>query len=109
MLSDGSLRFICLVTLLLQPSSLLPDTVLIDEPELGLHPYAITVLADIFRQVAEEKQLIVSTQSVELVNEFNPKDVVVVNQKMALLHLNVYPKKKLTCPVGDEAPPVPRC
>lgn len=81
MLSDGSLRFICLVTLLLQPSSLLPDTVLIDEPELGLHPYAITVLADIFKQVAEEKQLIVSTQSVELVNEFNPKDVVVVNQK----------------------------
>lgn len=81
MLSDGSLRFICLVTLLLQPSSLLPDTVLIDEPELGLHPYAITVLADIFKQVAETKQLIVSTQSVELVNEFNPEDVVVVNQK----------------------------
>ena len=81
MLSDVSLLFIFLVTLLLQPISLLPDTVLIDEPELGLHPYAITVLADIFRQVAEEKQLIVSTQSVELVNEFNPKDVVVVNQK----------------------------
>lgn len=81
MLSDGSLRFICLVTLLLQPSSLLPDTVLIDEPELGLHPYAITVLADIFKQIAENKQLIVSTQSVELVNEFSPNDVVVVNQK----------------------------
>lgn len=81
MLSDGSLRFICLATLLLQPDRLLPDTVLIDEPELGLHPYAITVLADIFKQVAETKQLIVSTQSVELVNEFNPEDVVVVNQK----------------------------
>lgn len=80
-LSDGSLRFICLATLLLQPSQLLPDTVLIDEPELGLHPYAITVLADIFKQVAESKQLIVSTQSVELVNEFSPEDVVVVNQK----------------------------
>lgn len=81
MLSDGSLRFICLATLLLQPDRLLPDTVLIDEPELGLHPYAITVLAEIFKQVAETKQLIVSTQSVELVNEFNPEDVVVVNQK----------------------------
>lgn len=80
MLSDGSLRFICLVTLLLQPVSLLPDTVLIDEPELGLHPYAIAVLVDIFRQVTEDKQLIVSTQSVELVNALAPEDVVVVDQ-----------------------------
>lgn len=81
MLSDGSLRFICLVTLLLQPLDLLPDTILIDEPELGLHPYAITVLADIFKQVAENRQLIVSTQSVELVNELSPEDIVVVDQE----------------------------
>jgi predicted ATPase len=47
-LSDGTLRFICLAVLLLQPTELLPDTVIIDEPELGLHPYAISVLADIF-------------------------------------------------------------
>jgi predicted ATPase len=80
MLSDGTLRFICLATLLLQPISLLPDTILIDEPELGLHPYAITVLADIFKQVAEQKQLIISTQSVELVNELSPEDVIVVDQ-----------------------------
>lgn len=80
MLSDGSLRFICLVTLLLQPISLLPDTILIDEPELGLHPYAITVLADLFKQVAEDRQLIVSTQSVELVNELSPEDIIVVDQ-----------------------------
>ncbi len=69
LLSDGSLRFICLTTLLLQPKELLPDTIIIDEPELGLHPYAISVLADIFKQVAEDKQLIISTQSVELINE----------------------------------------
>lgn len=80
-LSDGTLRFICLTTLLLQPEELLPDTILIDEPELGLHPYAISVLADIFKQVAENKQLIVSTQSVELVNELDPKDIIVVNQE----------------------------
>ena len=79
-LSDGSLRFICLATLLLQPISLLPDTILIDEPELGLHPYGITILADIFKQVAENRQLIVSTQSVELVNELTPEDVIVVDQ-----------------------------
>lgn len=80
-LSDGSLRFICLMTLLLQPLELLPDTILIDEPELGLHPYAIAILADVIKQVSEEKQIIISTQSVELVNHFEPNDVVVVNQK----------------------------
>jgi predicted ATPase len=81
MLSDGSLRFICLATLLLQPFALLPQTILIDEPELGLHPYAISVLVDIFKQVAEQKQLIVSTQSVELINELSPEDVIVVDQE----------------------------
>lgn len=80
MFSDGTLRFICLATLLLQPIELLPDTILIDEPELGLHPYAITVLAEVFKQVAEQRQLIVSTQSVELVNELTPEDVIVVDQ-----------------------------
>lgn len=81
MLSDGSLRFICLTTLLLQPPGLLPDTILIDEPELGLHPYAIAVLADIFKEVADSRQLIVSTQSVELVNEFEPENIIVVDQE----------------------------
>jgi len=80
-LSDGTLRFICLSTLLLQPTELLPDTILIDEPELGLHPYAISVLADIFKQVSEQRQLIVSTQSVELVNELSPEDIIVVDQE----------------------------
>lgn len=81
MLSDGSLRFICLTTLLLQPIRLLPDTILIDEPELGLHPYAITILADVFKQVSENKQLIISTQSVELINELSPEDIIVVDQQ----------------------------
>ncbi len=80
-LSDGTLRFICLATLLLQPIKWIPHTVLIDEPELGLHPYAISVLANIFKQVSESRQLIVSTQSVELVNELDPEDIIVVDQK----------------------------
>lgn len=79
-LSDGTLRFICLTTLLMQPTHLLPDTVLIDEPELGLHPYAINLLADMLKQVAETKQVIVSTQSVELLNAFEPQDVVVAER-----------------------------
>jgi len=80
-LSDGTLRFICLTTLLMQPKALLPDTVLIDEPELGLHPFAINLLAEMLKEAAESKQVIVSTQSVELLNNFQPEDVVVVQRE----------------------------
>jgi predicted ATPase len=80
-LSDGTLRFIALATLLLQPTELQPATILIDEPELGLHPYAITLLASLLRQASERRQIIVATQSVELVNEQQPEDVVVLDQQ----------------------------
>lgn len=79
-LSDGTLRFICMTTLLLQPMHLLPDTILIDEPELGLHPFAINLLADMMKEVAQYKQLIVSTQSVELLNALEPEHVVVAQR-----------------------------
>ncbi len=79
-LSDGTLRFICLATLLLQPSRLQPDTILVDEPELGLHPYALVILASLLQQASEKKQIIVSTQSVELVNQFAPEDVIVTER-----------------------------
>ena len=77
-LSDGTLRFICLATLLLQPRP--PDTILIDEPELGLHPYAITVLTSLFRGLSSKIQLIISTQSVPLVNQLQPEDILVVDR-----------------------------
>ncbi len=80
-LSDGTLRFICLATVLLQPSDKQPETILIDEPELGLHPFAITLLASLIRSVSKSKQVIVSTQSVELLDEFDVEDVVVVDRK----------------------------
>lgn len=79
-LSDGTLRFICLTTLLLQPSELQPDVIIIDEPEIGLHPFAISLLADMLRQVSKDKQMIVSTQSAALLREIDPEDVVVVRQ-----------------------------
>lgn len=79
-LSDGTLRFICLATVFLQPSDLQPETILVDEPELGLHPYAVTALASLIRSVSKLKQVIVSTQSVELLNEFEAEDVVVVDR-----------------------------
>ena len=79
-LSDGTLRFICLTTLMLQPSALQPETIIVDEPELGLHPYAITVFAEMVKQISMEKQVIISTQSAELLNEFDVQDVMVVDR-----------------------------
>jgi predicted ATPase len=80
-LSDGTLRFICLATLLLQPQAHRPATILIDEPELGLHPCAITVLASMLKSATSGSQIIVSTQSVELVNEFDAEDLLVVDRQ----------------------------
>ncbi len=81
--SDGTLRFICLATLLLQPHNLQPATIVLDEPELGLHPYAIEILAEMITQLSDDTQIIISTQSVELLNEFNASDVIVVDRNGA--------------------------
>ena len=80
-LSDGGLRFICLTTLLMQPKELLPDTIIIDEPELGLHPSAIDLFASMVKKIANDIQVIISTQSVELLSHFSPDDVIVVNHE----------------------------
>lgn len=78
-LSDGSIRFICLATALLQPDP--PSTIIIDEPELGLHPSAISILAELIQDAAKRTQLIVATQSPALIDQFEIEDVVVVNRK----------------------------
>ncbi len=77
--SDGTLRFICLATALLQPEP--PSTMLIDEPELGLHPYAIEILAELMQAVSDKTQVIVSTQSPALVDFFEPENVIVVSRE----------------------------
>lgn len=78
-LSDGTLRFICLATALLQPEP--PPTLLIDEPELGLHPYALAVLGALIRSASRHTQVIIATQSVPLLNEFSVDDLIVVEQE----------------------------
>lgn len=88
-LSDGTLRFICLATLLLQPE--LPPLVLLDEPELGLHPAAIVLLADLLSSAASRTQVIVATQSVTLVNQLTPEQVWAVDrtdQQSVFRHLS---------------------
>lgn len=78
-LSDGTLRFICLSTLLLQPE--LPAVILLDEPELGLHPAAVTLLADLLSSAATRTQVIVATQSVTLINQFEQDAVWTVDRE----------------------------
>lgn len=79
-LSDGSIRFIALATLLLQP--ILPKVIIIDEPEFGLHPTAIVKLAGMIKSVASRGcQIIVSTQSVNLINNFDAEDIITVDRK----------------------------
>ena len=78
-LSDGSIRFICLVTALLQPDP--PSTIIIDEPEIGLHPYAITMLGALMHAASERMQIIVATQSVSLVNQFGIENLIVAERE----------------------------
>jgi predicted ATPase len=79
-LSDGSLRFIVLATLFLQPEELRPSVILVDEPELGLHPYAVALLASLVKQASHKTQVILSTQSSLLLDHFEPEDVLVAER-----------------------------
>ena len=81
-ISDGTLRFIALTTLLLQPKELRPDIILLDEPELGLHPMAISRLASMVRMTAAHSQIILATQSPILLDHFDPDDVLVAERSM---------------------------
>jgi len=78
--SDGTLRFTALATLFLQPVELREAVILVDEPELGLHPFAIGLLASLIRQASVDTQVIVATQSPLLLDYFEPEDVLVANR-----------------------------
>jgi predicted ATPase len=80
-LPDGGLRAIALVTLLLQPEEDLPSLIVIDEPELGLHPNAITVIASLLMQASFHSQVIIATQLPTLLDEFDPENIIVVDRE----------------------------
>jgi len=80
-ISDGSLRFMALATLLLQPPTTLPSLIVIDEPELGLHPAAISILASMIHTASQHCQLVLATQSTTLIDEFEAKHIIVVERE----------------------------
>ncbi len=78
--SDGTIRFIALATLLLQPQKTMPNVIIIDEPELGLHPFAITQLAQVIKEASMNTQVIVATQSPGLVDEFEANQITIIER-----------------------------
>lgn len=80
LVSDGTLRAMALIALLLQPEDELPGVIIIDEPELGLHPYAIEVIASLMKAASMRSQLIIATQSPKLVDQFEAGDIVVAER-----------------------------
>ena len=82
-ISDGTLRFIALATLLLQPAKSMPSLIVIDEPELGLHPAAIGILAGMIKKASETSQVVVATQSPDLLDKFSADKVVVIERDEA--------------------------
>jgi predicted ATPase len=81
--SDGTLRAMALITLLMQPTAVMPSVIILDEPELGLHPRAIAVLAGLLQSAALHRQVIVATQSPVLLDHFEPEQVIVAEREGA--------------------------
>lgn len=79
-LSDGTLRAMALITLLLMPEDESPDVLMLDEPELGLHPYAIAVIADLIRAYGSDRQILVATQSPTLLQHFEADQIIVADR-----------------------------
>jgi predicted ATPase len=79
--SDGTLRAMSIITLFMQPDTDLPDVIILDEPELGLHPYALEIIAGLIRAASLKSQVIVATQSQTFLEHFQAPDIVVVESK----------------------------
>ena len=80
-LSDGTLRFMAMTTLLLQPEEFLPSVILVDEPELGLHPYAITLFCSLVKAASVRAQVVIATQSSLILDHFEPEDILVAKRR----------------------------
>lgn len=94
--SDGTLRTMALIALLLQPEKDLPSVLILDEPELGLHPYAIDIIAGLLQSASLSTQVFIATQSMLLLNYFQPEDVIVVDRVDRESKFNRLETEKLT-------------
>jgi predicted ATPase len=98
-ISDGTLRFMALSTLLLQPN--MPEVIIIDEPELGLHPFAINKLAGLIKKASKASQIIIATQSMNLIDNFEPEDIVTIDRDGEQSVLNRLDSEELKVWLGD--------
>lgn len=98
-LSDGTLRFICLATLLLQPRP--PALLVLDEPELGLHPFAISILVEMLRSAAQRSQILAATQSVTLLDQMELEELVVAERVEGATHLRRPDREELAAWLDD--------
>lgn len=102
-LSDGTLRFIALATLFMQPEEYMPSTIVIDEPELGLHPYAIRQLASMIKSVPPEKQVVAATQSPRLLDLLSPDDVLIAEREAGETRITPLTSDRIIGLLGDHS------
>ena len=100
-LSDGTLRFIALAALLLQPKELRPAVVAVDEPELGLHPFAIAALASMLRVASRETQIVLATQSPAFLDHFEPEEVLIADRQKGQTRITHMEAEKLSAWLED--------
>lgn len=100
--SDGSLRLFCLITLLNLPSDILPDVLFLDEPELGLHPHAITLVSEMLHKVSQTRQVFVATQSPYLVDCFDLENIIAAQLKDGATELKKFDKAAYQQWLDDE-------
>jgi predicted ATPase len=100
--SDGSLRLFCLLTLLNLPPETLPDVLFFDEPELGLHPHAITLVAEMLKKLAHTRQVFIATQSPYMVDCFALENIIVAASKDGTTTLRNMPREQYQEWLDDE-------
>lgn len=100
--SDGSLRLFCLLTLLNLPTNRLPDVMFFDEPELGLHPHAITLVAEMLKRLSKTRQIFIATQSPYMVDCFDLENIIVASANDGETVLRNLPREKYQEWLDDE-------
>lgn len=100
--SDGSLRLFCLLTLLNMPDERLPDVLFLDEPELGLHPHAITLVSAMLKRVAASRQVFIATQSPYMVDCFELENIIVADLKDGATSLRNLPRAEYQAWLEDD-------